>query len=323
MSLPRLFVAGFFAAMVATASLPCHAGDAALAEQLFRDGLALVDQGKPVLACDKFEASMATEPSGGAALNLGRCNEEQGKTATAWAFYQRAATLFRAGREPDRHAFAAEQVARLESALIRLTITAPNVEGLEVTRNGVAVPGTALGTPLPVDPGEQVLEARAPGHETVKLVVQITADDSVTLPPLPVRAEPERAGQPGEDTGVDPLVLSGGILLGLGAVAGVAGGVIGATVLGDADRARELCGGNNSCDQSSEGREGRQLADDAKSKALIADVLVIGGATVGAAGAALLIWGLVDGDESAADSAWTLWPVATPEVAGIGFATHF
>jgi len=167
-------------ALLATAwSTAAFAGDAAVAEQLFDDGLALMDQGKVTEACEKFGASMDAEPSGGTALNLGRCSEQLGKTATAWASFKRAVVLFRATNEEERRAFAEEQVARLEPLLSTLTIVVPDVPGLTLTHNGEEVPAAAFGTALPVDPGQQVIEARADGYEPASVTVTVAPDGDI------------------------------------------------------------------------------------------------------------------------------------------------
>lgn len=300
------------------------AGDAALAEQLFEDGLALRDQGDVEAACAKFDASMDAEPSGGAALNVGRCAEEKGNTASAWASYKRAVVLFRSTNEGERRVFAEEQVARIEPSLSMLTIRVSEVPGLEVTRNGESVPVGALGTAVPVDPGEQTIEARAEGYEPAMVRVTVGADggaESVTIPelrPLPAGSK-ER---PGADDGVDPFVLSGGVLLGVGATAAIVGGVIGGLVIGDANEARQVCGDDQTCDPSPTQQEAKELAESAKGRALAADVLVIGGSLIAVGGAALLIVGLLSEDE-ASTTGWRLVPTVGPGGGGLSVGGAF
>ncbi len=60
---------------------------AAIAEQLFRDGRELLDAGKTDEACEKFAASQRLAPAIGTQLNLATCREKQGKTATAWSLF--------------------------------------------------------------------------------------------------------------------------------------------------------------------------------------------------------------------------------------------
>ncbi len=299
-----------------------HAGDAALAEQLFEDGLALRDEGEVQAACAKFDASMDAEPSGGAALNVGRCAEENGKTATAWASYKRAVVLFRSTNEGERRGFAEEQVARIAPTLSMLTIRATEVPGLEVTLNGEPLPIGALGTAVPVDPGEQVIEARAEGFEPAAASVTVGpngAAQSVTIPDLMPLAEGSDATT---EEGVDPLVLSGGILLGVGATAAIVGGVIGGLVIGDANEARDVCGDDQTCDQSPEQQDAKELAETAKGRALAADILVIGGSLVAVGGAALLIFGLLSDDDET-KTVWHVTPMLGPKAAGISVGGAF
>ena len=61
--------------------------DAAIAEQLFRDGRALMEGGKTDEACEKFAASQRLAAGLGTQLNLALCREKQGKTATAWSLF--------------------------------------------------------------------------------------------------------------------------------------------------------------------------------------------------------------------------------------------
>jgi hypothetical protein len=65
-------------------------------------------------------------------------------------------------------------VASLEPRLPKLRIVVPVApERLQVTRNGQYVPLAMLGTSIPVDPGEQTVEARAPGYRTERRSVTV------------------------------------------------------------------------------------------------------------------------------------------------------
>src|SRR5204863_10189231 len=74
------------------ATSQAHAGDAATAEALFREGRALMEAGNYKAACPKLEESYAQDPATGTLLALGICQERAGLTASAWATYSDAAT---------------------------------------------------------------------------------------------------------------------------------------------------------------------------------------------------------------------------------------
>src|SRR6185436_12399932 len=66
------------------------AADKSLATQLFKEGRALVDQGKVAEGCRKLEESQRLDPGGGTLLNVALCHEKEGRTATAWAEFTEA-----------------------------------------------------------------------------------------------------------------------------------------------------------------------------------------------------------------------------------------
>lgn len=322
---------GFLAASwLATAS--AQAGDAALAEQLFQEGMAALEAGDAKLACEKLAASLDAEPSGGTALNYGRCNEMLGKTATAWAEYKRAATLFQASKEDERRAFALERAADVEAKLPKLVIErSPGVDAV-ITRDGAPIPEAALGTEVPLDPGDYTIEASAAGHRSWSTTVTVAEGGGVArvlVPPLEQDASAETTpiGGPAPETppagdgGPDGFVVTGSVVLGVGAAAAIVGGVLGATVLSDADEAEQLCGGKE-CDGSADGREGYALSQDAGSKATASTLLVGVGAAVAVGGAILLLVGLT-GEDDAADASLRWHPALGPSWGGLGVSRRF
>ena len=69
------------------------------AARLFREGRALVVDGRFAEACPKLEQSQRLEPRLGTQLNIAFCHEQLGKLATAWSGFQEAASTAR--REGD------------------------------------------------------------------------------------------------------------------------------------------------------------------------------------------------------------------------------
>lgn len=161
------------------------------AEALFNQGRELMAAGKFSEACSKFEASQQLDPGLGTMLNLADCYEKTGRTASAWAEYRDAIPLARAAGSKVRLDLATERAQALQERLSTLTIRAMSGEDdnahLEIRRDGVAVQPAELGAPIPVDPGEHVIEAVAPGKQPWSSKVQVNGDAakvSVEIPKL-------------------------------------------------------------------------------------------------------------------------------------------
>jgi hypothetical protein len=185
-------------------SIALHAGAAgksggnrAAAEALFNQGRDLMNAGKFVDACPKFEASQQLDPGLGTMLNLAECYEKTGRTASAWAEYREAIPLARAAGSKARLDLATERAQALQERLSTLTIRAMAGDDdgvhLEVRRDGVALQAAELGSPIPVDPGEHVVEASAPGKQPWSAKVQVAGDAakvSVEIPKLQAAGAP-------------------------------------------------------------------------------------------------------------------------------------
>ena len=92
--------------------------------------------------------------------------------------------------QSKREKSARDAAAAIEPTLARLTIAAPtsvtSLEGFKITRDKVAVPPEAWGSDVPVDPGDHVVAASAPGYEVWSTTVSVAASNSksVTIPDL-------------------------------------------------------------------------------------------------------------------------------------------
>jgi hypothetical protein len=184
-------VAALTAAALVLASSPAafaQIGKESIAEGLFQEGRKLLDQGNVPAACQKFKASLDTDRTLGTLIALAACHEKEGKTASAWAEFTEAAALAKKQGKPDQETFAKDRIAALDKQLSRLTINATKVEGMEIRIDGIAIPLEGLGTALPVDPGERLVEATAPGYKPWSKRVPIASGtgSAVTVPPLEV-----------------------------------------------------------------------------------------------------------------------------------------
>src|SRR5262245_4303503 len=206
-------------------------------------------------ACPKLAESFQLEPAGGTLLNLALCHKQEGKTATAWTEFQRAAAMARRDQRPDREEAATKEAAELEPRLSRLELVVPEaarVDGLQILLDGTAVPAQAWGIATPVDPGKRRIVVKAPGHRSVDTTVDVAAAASARyevprLAPSASSAAPAKPATPtgptrdaATDTGSTQRTLAW-IAGGLG-VAGLAvGTVTGIMVLGKQSDADDIC----------------------------------------------------------------------------------
>ena len=178
-----LAVSGSFVAVAQTSP-----ADKAMAEALFDRGVKLMKQGKFSEACNQLEQSEAIEQGVGTMLYLAECYEKLGRTASAWAMFREGASAAHAAGQLDRAKTGSARADRLEPLLSRLTIQvdAQNAPpGLEVLRNEQPLPSGAWGQPIPVDPGEQRVEARASGYATWNVTLNLPANGAMLTVDVP------------------------------------------------------------------------------------------------------------------------------------------
>jgi hypothetical protein len=209
--------------------------DRALAEQLFREGQALVEAKRYAEACPKFAESQRLDPGTGTLLNLAACHEQQGKLASAWTEYSTVVTLAQRDNRPDRVAYAEERLKEIEPKLSRLTLelsSGGDVSGLVIKLDGAVVGRPALGVAVPVDPGTHNVEAAAPGKRPWRTTVDVPAGPStksvvipalVDAPDAPAAAAgaapatvADDAGDAGETQRIVAYTLGGAGVIGLG-----------------------------------------------------------------------------------------------------------
>ncbi len=207
------FVAGALTLAVPSVAF---AGDAALAEQLFSDGLAAMKAERWQAACEAFAGSNQADPSPGTQINLGVCNEKQKKYATALTWFDAAARLAEDQGREDRAKLARSEHARVEPKVHKLVITAKTpVDGATITRNGEKLPAAALlGRETPLDPGKYTFELSARGKKSVTKEVTIpeTAGKStLEFPPMedaPADTSGGTGAAPGEPGYTPPVIVS-------------------------------------------------------------------------------------------------------------------
>ncbi len=231
-----------------------EAYDSAGAEVLFREGKQLMDQKDYAAACPKLAESYRLDPATGSLLALALCYERSGKLASAWVAYTDAAARAKREGQADRERGAEARARELEPRLAKLIVEveAPDTAGLEVIRDGVHLGPAAFGTAIPVDVGEHVVEARAPGRDPFREVVEAKGSEALTVvvpelarvpasvstasspaPAATAASEPAPADDPdSSDTGGDSTLSTAGIAaMAVGAVGLVIGSYYGLRAL--------------------------------------------------------------------------------------------
>ncbi len=176
-----------------TASRMAAARDPAAAVARFQDALRSLDDGELDAACDQFEASWLADPTAPSAINLAECRAQQGRLATAWAWYVRTEPLAAREKRPDLRDEARQRAAELRPKLSFLTIhVADRVPGLAIQYDDVTVGPAGWDAPTPVDPGRHVISATADGYRPYRreITVGAQAAESVEVPALEPALEP-------------------------------------------------------------------------------------------------------------------------------------
>lgn len=308
------------------------AGNSAEAEQLFREGRALMKEGKYAEACTAFEASQRADPSNGTLANLADCREKNLQLATAWGAFL---DLERATRGDEKqaqlHQTAKDRAARLEPRLSYLTVSVPEeskVDGLVLTRNGDELDVGMWNRKIPVDGGEYKVAGRAPGHEEWSTTVTVPKEGgnvSVDVPKFKaVKVLMKKPGdeKPGEMVeGGSALTGQRKAAIGVGAVGVLAIGsaiVFGVQSNGLHDDAAAKCP-QGDCPSQAAADDATALEDRARSKALFADI------SIGVAAAAAITAGVLwfTGAPAAAGGETALAPVVGPSMTGVAFVGRF
>jgi hypothetical protein len=295
------FRLGFLvSAALALSTVDARAADPA-ADALFTAGKTLLAEGKVSEACEKFEESHRLEPMLGALLNLANCREQEGRLATAWTRWGEAADL--ASRSGDaRKDFADGRRRELEPRLPKLEIRVTgDPGGLLIFSDGAEVRTALRGVPVPVDPGEHVVEVAKDDEvlfrqklvsvEGKPQVLELDLGKIATQPSLGRRqgAPPKKPAPVAPtpiETGTSTQAVVGFIVGGTGLAATAVGFVFGGLAMGRKNSADDPsnCTSQGSCAQTG-------LDDISRAETLshLSTGLVIGGAALTSLGLVLVL----------------------------------
>lgn len=183
----------------------------AQAERLFEEGNKLMADSKLAQACAAFEASNRVEPRAGTLIRLGECREQNHQLASAWSAYKDSLNL---ATDPRKRTFATSRAAALEPRLSYLTIAVSDpsrIRGLVLVRNGTLLDPMLWNRTLPVDGGDHVIAARAPGYEAWQKTVHVPVEAAklrVDVPALAKDSKPTASGGTPPPTPSSPTAVA-------------------------------------------------------------------------------------------------------------------
>jgi serine/threonine-protein kinase len=279
------------------------------AEALFDEGKRLLSEGQLAPACEKLESSQRIDPAVGTLLYLAECYEKSGRTASAWATFREASSAARASGQLDRARIGQERATKLESRLVKLTIRVEgdnaSIEGFQVKRRGELVPKGLWGVPIPVDPGEQLIEASAPGYQPYSQRVSVDKQPgTATIPALTKLVTVEPAAPSAPPPPVSPVVpatapppaeapppsnaqATVGVTIGIVGLVGIGAG----TYFGLRAKSKNTDAVNNHCPKTPicNDQDGVTLSDQAGQAAVLSNITFSVGGTALVAGTILLL----------------------------------
>jgi hypothetical protein len=217
--------------------------------------------------------------------------------ARSWSEFEEAAIVARRDGRRDREVEATNHVLALEPRLSRLTIVVPagtQIEGLVIERDGREIGRGAWATPIPVDGGEHVVRATAPGREPFTTTVGIAKESDARTVEIPVLATPVMVVTPPRvpPAPAAPPWMTPARLRWTGIGTAGAGVVLLGTAgyaLATALRAKDAS--NSECWSDGCSLTGKQSRSDAVSRGNLATLLGVSGIVLVGAGATMLYLG--------------------------------
>ena len=156
------------------------------AEVLFRQGREALARGDTAQACDMLSRSNDLDPAPGTQLNLGECELQRGRIATAYLLFRAVEQRLDPGdvRAPIAKGKREAAELRLPRLLVSLPDNSP--AGTRVYIGGRAFAVEELREPLIVDPGSLELTITAPGlrNHTMQVLMEEGKTTSAIVAPL-------------------------------------------------------------------------------------------------------------------------------------------
>jgi len=291
--------AALLALFMFTASQSAEA-DNASAKELFHQAQDLYDSGEYEGALPLFREVYAQTSSPNARLYIARALRDAGHTTEAYEEMVEVATeaARRAETEPKyegTHTAALKELLKLEAQVARLTLAiADTPEGTEITINGEPYELDRLGSEVALMPGAIVVKVTAPGRDLVRRSLELSGGESKTLAmalPAPREGaeeedEEEDEEEEGGGGGMSPVRAAGIGVAGLGVAGIVVFAVTGSMSKSKFEEVETACEGKK-CTEDSFAAD----IDDGKTLETIANISLIAGGVLIAAGVTMIVVG--------------------------------
>jgi hypothetical protein len=303
----------FWGLLLAVAGAAAQDEDGARAQ--FDRGMELYDAGKYEEAAIAFERAYELKPSYKILYNWAQAENEGGKYARALEVYRRY--LAEGGDEidPERVAQVEGEIQRLES-LVGTVVVRCDEPGAVVMVDGLRMGETPLEEPITVRLGEREVVVKLAGRELHREVVRVAGGEQVEIQVVAGGGAEEPAETPVAPVEQDegPKRVWTWVFLGVGAAAGITGGILGGVSMKQTQDFIDDCGEHNCSAEREDER------DDIKRVSLTADILY------GVAGAAVVtgvILFFVEPPDEEDETAVAVTPTLQPDGAGIGISGRF
>ena len=242
------------------------------ARQHFQRGIDSYRDGDLATALIEFKRAYSTAPNFRLLYNLGQVSADLRDYPAAERYLNQYLEQSRNSLDESRKLAVQEELAKVRARIAHVHLTS-NVDGAEVLVDDVLVGRTPLQAPLYVSTGRRRITGRAPGHAPVTQIVDAAGGEDV---PVTLHLQPIPSAQLAERPApVPPVYRRGGtrkpLLFGLALGAGLlaAGGAIfGYLAEADAVEYREAL------QRKTSASELKDLADGAKTYALVTDFLI-------------------------------------------------
>lgn len=280
------------------------AADVSAARALGQEGVKLADAGNCEEAIDRLSRAEKIFHAPSTQARLGECQVKVGKIVAGTETLNRVVRETLAQNAPQAFKDAQERAkavlaeAKPKIAKLKIAVAAPPEAKLVVTVDGETLPLANLNMNRPVDPGEHVVEASAPGYlkASGKVTLAEGGVDSLALTlevdPNAPKAGPENIATARESTAPaatetpskSTYRMPAYVAFGVGGAGLLIGGIFGAVALGKKDDLTAQCP-NKICPSAA----AQDTIDSGKSSGTVATVGFVFGAIGITTGVVLLV----------------------------------